>query len=657
MHKGKLFIIFIFSLWNLQLWSQKWIIVQKEQDSIGFKSSQILITPDTFFISPVDSFVFLQKGEKYRIRSNPFSKSKLFYDSIKVKSYKHQITRELYQIFFKSVPIEVQDTSNFDVRESVYLPYQGKQIRNIKILKVDVIEGSIYDTLIMAHSFWAKSANNLHINTRDHVIYNNLTFKEGDKVIATKLSDNERILRNYSYIEDARIYIEPIPSDTSMVDLLILTKDKFQVGIGFNYSGVDNFQTFLYDKNFLGIGHEMRHYLVYRAGYDPQYGYAFSYKINNILKSFTSLTLNYENSWARKYKAININKDFLTQQTKYAGGLSLYQIATSRDYNINDSIVRIPYEANIQDYWIGRAFPISESNGMTFNTSFRFANANFIKRPFVSADSNYFYHDRSLFLANFSLVRLKYYLSSLVYAFGVTEDIPYGYKLNLMIGYEKDQFFNRPYFNAGFSYGKHFEFPGYLLFDAEFGTYYAKNEFQDRILKFKLLSIGNLYHLNRYSIRNFFDIDFQSGYNMSDPDNKAVINGHWTSIVSGLNKIGLKGQQKITANYESVLFTPWYLFGFKFAMNCDLNLGWVSQENLFKKSDFYGNISLGVRIKNESWIFETITLGVAYFLRAPAGSAYIGLIFDGSDPRVFRNLNPGKPDWVKMDQSPALFLD
>ena len=177
-------------------------------------------------------------------------------------------------------------------------------------------------------------------------------------------------------------------------------------------------------------------------------------------------------------------------------------------------------------------------------------------------------------------------------------------------------------------------------------------------MKLKLLNIGNLHRLDRYSNRIFFTVDFQSGYNMSDPDSKAVINGRWTSIVTGLKKDGLKGQQKLTLSVESVLFTPWYLLGFKFAMLTYADMGWVSQKEFTRTNiDFYSSIGVGVRIKNESWIFETITLGFAYFLSAPSGSKQFGFIFDGSDPRLFRNLNPGKPDIIRLDQSPELFLE
>ncbi len=658
MQTAKFLFFILLSVWNLQAWSQRWITVEKAKDTVRYSASHILLTRDTVYFSVDDSFAILKKGVKYRIRNNPYSKSELFYDSLQVKSYKNKVTRELYHTLIKSSPIEVQDTSNFDKSESVFIHYQGLKIRNIRLIKADVIEGSVYDTSVIAKSLLAKSANNFHIKSRNHVIYNNLTIHEGDLLDAIKLSDNERFLRSLSYIEDARIHILPVVNDSTQIDLLILTKDKFSIGIGFDYSGLNNFSSFLYDKNFFGFGHEMRNYLIYNNGYNPQYGYAFRYQLNNILNSFIATRFDYEDSWRRKYIGLSVNKEFLTQQTIYAGGINFYDISDYREYHLNDSVIHVSYKTLNQDYWIGRAFSITDNKATSFNISFRYANANFSRRPYVSADSNYFYHDKSLLLASFSIIKLNYYLSSLVYGFGVTEDIPYGYKMNILVGYERDQYMKRPYLGVGISLGKYYKYLGYLMFNFEYGSFYGNHYANDRVLKVRFFNIGNLHYMNRYSIRNFFDIDFQSGKNMSDPEFRAIINNRWSSIVSGLNKEGLKGEQKLTVNFESVLFTPWYLLGFKFAMLAYIDLGWVSQQqSLIKDGLFYGNIGIGARIKNESWVFETITLGIAWLVSAPEGSAQTGFIFDGSDPRQFRNLNPGKPNLVQMDQSPVLFLE
>ena len=657
MLKYKILLFALFFFFQLQSWSQKWITVLKDKDSVNFASSQILHTKDSVFFSVNDTFIILKKGDKYRIRNNPYSASGNFYDSLQVRSYRNRVSREIYNLLMRSTPIEIQDTSNFNKSENVFLPYKGLKIKSIRLVGTDVIEGSVHDTLIEAKTFLGKSANNLHINSWEYIIFNNLTIREGDQIDPVKLADNERILREAPFIEDARIQVSPNPLDSSMADLIVITKDKFSIGIGFDYGGIDRSNIYLYDKNFFGTGHEMRHYLIYNAAFDPEYGYAFKYRINNVLHSFTSVSFEYENSWERKFRGISVNKIFLTKETKFAGGGSIYELADSREKKINDSVLIVPYKTFIQDYWIGRAFSLFNNKEVKFNSSIRFANANFSERPIVSEDTNFFYHDRSLVLGSFSLIKRNYYLSSLVFGFGVTEDIPYGYKIDFLMGYENDQFVKRPYFGGAISFGEYFKFPGYMMFNAEIGSFFINGTGYDQVLKLGFQNIGNLHHMNRYSIRNFFEIDFQSGKNMSDPESKAVINGKWSTIVSGLNKEGLKGTQKITAGFESILFTPWYLYGFKFAIPAYVNLGWVTKEENFRKNViFYGNIGLGLRIKNESWVFETITIGFAWLLSAPTGSDNIGYILDGSDPRIFRNLNPDKPEIIRMDQSPNLFL-
>ncbi|MDF1548291.1 MAG: hypothetical protein P1P88_10750 [Bacteroidales bacterium] len=636
--------------------AQRWTVVKKNNDTISYTASQIVITKDTVYFSPKDTVVILTKHTRYRIRKNPIKRSDVFYDSLRVKSYRNKVTEELFRLVFKTAPIEVHDTSNFNRSEDVFIPNQGLIIKSISLKQIDIIEGSIHDTLVRAQSILAKGANELHMNTAKNIILNNLTFKKGDLVDANQLADNERILRRTPYLEDARIHVIPNKQDSTQADIVIYTKDEFSIGIGSDYNSVDNFKLTLYDKNFMGIGHDMRHSLIYRSGYEPQYGYGFRYSVNNISRSFISARIEYENSWDRRLKLIAFNKEFISPETKYAGGLALYDLTDNREYAENDSNWFVPYRAILQDYWIGRAFPLSDKDRTRINVSFRYTNSNFLNRPEVNQDSNFFYHDRNLYLAEFSIIKRNFYKSSLVMGFGITEDIPYGYVFKITTGFDRDEFFNRPYFGGGVAIAKHYKWPGYFLLDFSAGSFYSADSLQDGVVKIELLNIGNLHRFNRYSIRNFINIKFQYGINLTDPESKANLNNRWTSIASGLNKEGLKGTQKLSLNLESALFTPWYLLGFKFSLFTFSDMGWISPEKkLGKNLSYYASLGAGLRIKNESWIFETITLGFAYFVRAPEGSGRMGFLFNAADPRLFNNLNPDKPDVIRMDQSPGLF--
>lgn len=648
--------VILFLLTAGQTWAQRWNRVVKDSDSLRFSSNQILVTVDSIYFTHTDTLVILKKGDRYRLRTNPYAKSTAFYDSLEVKSYRNRISRELYHLLVKSTPVEVQDTSQFYKGELAFQEYQGLKIRSIRIKRVDVIGGSVFDTLVTSRSLVVKAANKIHTGTRPKVISNYLTIREGEFIDAIQLADNERILRNSPYIEDARIYVNKTDSTVNFADLLILIKDRFSYGIGLDYSSFEKYSVHLYNKNFLGIGHEMRLHYLYNHSSETKSGYSFRYQVNNISNSRISARLDIENSWRRELKSISFHKEFLTWQTRYAGGISMYEMAGFREKSVEGVLVQTPYRTFNQDYWIGRAF--QQDQGKTINLNVRYARADFSERPVVTNDSNLFYRNRGILLAGFSFVNLNYYKGSLIYSFGITEDIPYGYKLQLIAGSEKNEFDKQFYIGTVLSLGKYAKFPGYMFFNSELGSFYNHGFTRDMVVKLKLINIGNLHRLGRYSIRIFTDIDFQSGENMSDPDSRAVINGHWNSIVSGLNREGLRGQRKLTLSFENALFTPWYVLGFKFSVFAGADFGWLwNTDNTGSRLSFYNSLGAGIKIKNESWVFETIKLGIAFLTSAPPGSGKWGMIFNGSDPAFLRSLNPGKPEVIRMDQEPVLFLD
>jgi hypothetical protein len=152
------FVIISLIAFSSQLWSQRWNIVENETEKISFPPSRILVTKNKIYFSSNDTFVILKKNSKYKLRKNPYYKSEVLYDSLRVKSDRNRITAELHNLFFKQAPIEVHDTSDFDKGEKIFEPFAGRTIRSIRIKQVDIIEGSIHDTLQVARSTIVKGA-------------------------------------------------------------------------------------------------------------------------------------------------------------------------------------------------------------------------------------------------------------------------------------------------------------------------------------------------------------------------------------------------------------------------------------------------------------------------------------------------------------------
>lgn len=89
-------------------------------------------------------------------------------------------------------------------------------------------------------------------------------------------------------------------------------------------------------------------------------------------------------------------------------------------------------------------------------------------------------------------------------------------------------------------------------------------------------------------------------------------------------------------NFEFVMFSPWYFYGFRFAPFVFADVGLISQSRYaFTNSDTYAAIGVGFRIRNESLAFKTIILSFGYIPNAPAGNINYFYTFSmGDNPLV-----------------------
>jgi outer membrane protein assembly factor BamA len=78
--------------------------------------------------------------------------------------------------------------------------------------------------------------NKTHFNTNENIIRKNLLFSEGERISPLVLSDNERILRQLPFIDDARIVVVPVSDEEA--DIIVFTKDVYSLGGSYVYNGL-----------------------------------------------------------------------------------------------------------------------------------------------------------------------------------------------------------------------------------------------------------------------------------------------------------------------------------------------------------------------------------------------------------------------------------
>src|SRR5690606_29795907 len=129
-------------------------------------------------------------------------------------------------------------------------------------------------------------SNNLHRQTRQYIIKRNLFFKEKENLIPFLVADNERHLRDQTYLRDARIYVRPVPGYRDSIDVFVVTKDVLPYGGSFNFSSFSRMEAAARNDNFLGWGDRLQFRGVFDIDRRKNFGYGAEYISRNIAGTF-----------------------------------------------------------------------------------------------------------------------------------------------------------------------------------------------------------------------------------------------------------------------------------------------------------------------------------------------------------------------------------
>ena len=309
--------------------------------------------------------------------------------------------------------------------------------------------------------------NKTHVNTNENIIRKNLLFSEGDKISPLTLSDNERILRQLPYIDDARIIVVPVSDEEA--DIVVYTKDVYSLGGSYDYKGSKKGSVSVFDKNIFGMGHEFGLDIPYNNTLPDSPGFGAHYIANNIAKSFINLNVYFLHGLGEKTYGFDLSRKLVSSTTKYAGGISVRMMYTSED--LDTLKVPAPLKYNLQDYWLSRSFLINKESVSRIIIGARYTNNNVFDHPLILPESFYNLQKYRIFLGSAALSIQKYTKTNLIYGYGRTEDIPYGALFKVTAGREFNEFKQRTYLGGEVSFGKSSKALGYFYTYAGLSTY------------------------------------------------------------------------------------------------------------------------------------------------------------------------------------------
>ncbi len=568
----------------------------------------------------------------------------------------------------KSISISSKDQPSIEdgvkKNEASFIKFKGKVIHSIIVEKLD-FSRTVNDTSRSTKNFFNDIGNKLHPNTSEKVIKNNLFFSEGDTLYPALIADNERFLRDISYLQDAKILIRNTENTKDRVDVIIICKDVFPVGgsADFGSEKLINFE--VNDDNLAGTGDRVAFKNMIDLDRTPHYGASIEYLRRNIMGSFINVDLGYSNiepafnSGRKEESAIYIKADLplVSPYSTWTGGFESSLRFTRNNY-INDSVYAsdFKYTYRLFDSWVGynigaKAY-ISDryQNRKKHLLALRSVYRHFNDIPNINKTIyNSLYSNLTSVLASISVFEQDYYHTNFIYGFGRNEDVPEGFSMSLTAGWTNKNNFSRPY--LGFDYQRNYftRNNAYINYMFKFGAFYWANQLED--LSF-LTSIEHFTKLKKIKGSRWQTRQFISGSitqllrtRLNDPLLISSIYG-----LPGTNNKSIKAATRITGNFENVFYNNWKFFGFSFAPFGFTNITYLRNSgSSISDGDIYTSFGAGVRTRNENLVFGTMELRAYYYPRSVANMHIWNIVFSTALKYKYNSQLVNKPDFAVVN--------
>jgi hypothetical protein len=539
-----------------------------------------------------------------------YEESNRFYERLERRAEDSRLARWLYRALVseddRTGRADPPARSALEREVDYFRQFEGRRINAIRIFRNNVFS----DTYPKGDL--RRLANSLHGITREDRIRRNLLFREGESLDAALFARNEQMLRAQDYLADAYIVIEPAWDDEG-VDIYVITRDSWSIG-GTVRSVPHNARRYidLYDSNILGSGNrlDLRTYVGFKG---KMYGgNMLEYQATNLWGSFFDLEALAGIGYQERRLGIGLRKPFILPTDFMAGAAARYDKFYEWQTMVDTALLvgRRDYDVFAGKSW---DFPATNSS---FYVAARYQDQDWFAHPTVRTDTNTYYHSRRMVLVSTGIYRETWYRGNMIFGYGTTENIPYGHRFEFTGGRYWSEFGDRWYgaftAAAGRALGR-----GYLRAEATISSFFTDYHRPERsALGFRIDAFSGLWPLGRSHLRQFLRIHYLAGFDRSRGEGE-TLTFFGEDSPEGFRFQPDHGKVRLTVAAESVLFTPVYLYGFRFAFFAFGDVGWLGNHNLPFRNDPYASVGVGVRLKNERLVLNTfqIRLGVGFSTR------------------------------------------
>lgn len=614
------------------------------QDTVFLKKKSAFYINDSFYKTKRDTTIILKPGQQFL----PLNKDSVFYQKLNSKAANSRLFDELLDMAIRQTPDSTQTQGDLTDDSRQWEGYQGLIISNIIIKQPPLGDFNFADSTLYANKL-ADIVQRLHFYTRPEVIKKNLYVKRGDTLNPWKIADNERYIRNLSFIENARFYPTRISNDS--IELLLIVQDKIPYGIFPVFHTTKKQSLKIRNTNFLGFGNELGLSVTHEKDKSPEFFLSELYfKLTNLNKQFLQNQVAYSRSSSETHLSMQLGRDYLARAYKLAGNIELsYDDIELPAWITPRSDFVETATFFVGNIWAGYQIELKKEKRLSKRPAYLFPavaikNRYHIDRPYISADSNLFLSNQTGFYTSLSLLSQDFITTEKLLAQGLQQSLPVGLGLTLTSGYLFNEFYKMPYIGFRAIYAAKTQNMGYILPSLEFGTFVNNQSMQQGALVASVNHLSKAFDFGRYGFRLFSGLRYTLGINRATYDSLHLNNSNG---ITGLSTDEFKGFQRINADLEFILYTPWRWIGFYFTPYFIAEAGLIGRpESSVFKNRLISAFGLGIRLRNEFLVFSSIQLRFLYYPYTPSGEANWSVDLSDVIELERFDFNPGAPGQV-----------
>ena len=563
--------------------------------------------------------------------------------TLKNKSENNFLTRNLFSLIIRE---NQPPKEQMGVNSTLYFaPYTGRIIKKIRILQLDVFGPTLQDTLRKASGWIERSGNALHEKTMERKLMGQLLFSTGETVSPQLMAENEKFIRDLPYIQDVAIVLSNSAEEDGSVDVVVIIKERFEYGISGNLSSTST-DWEVTNQNMFGLGHQFSAMVDYNPTETTAWGGGFKYQISDLDRKFIRIGLGYTSDYRKRGWNTFLDKRFIASKEDWAGGVALERIYSDH-FMTPYSYTRLDTAASYfnSDIWYGRRLKINEDFPSFGNVIIM---SRFLHQYYFNNQSNKLansmFRNHDFILGAIGISKRDLFKNNQVYGYGITEDIPYGRYTELAAGLDIESNRTRPYFHFNYSKANILKGGAYFKWQVGLGGYFTDSRLEQGAILLSSHYFSNFVYLNRHPYRFFINLELLRGLNRFQEEYLTVNRKYGVRDYFSLNTMGTN---RLKFNVESVRFWGWEKSGFRFAHYFFADAAWLSNDMRNILNDkFIGGIGVGIRVHNESLVFNVLEIRLSWIPIAPHNSTPIIFNIFGQPKARFDDFLGGKPQEI-----------